>query len=160
MRSLIVFMALFTGAASADGECIAPGTCIPPNMAYSRVMRGPQPSQQWNVNGGFCGAFSIQQGALAHGAWISQDLVRKANGDQDWIEHNMHGDPVLGYEVVPTNVAFTAQQLKLTYDEWDWNATAPQAAAYKTWVKSHLVQGSPVVMFPICKGDSHGTTNP
>jgi hypothetical protein len=68
----------------------------------------------------------------------------------------MHGDPVLGYEVVPTNVAYTAQQLKLSFDEWDWNATAPQASAYKTWVKGHLVQGSPVVMFPICKGDSHG----
>ena len=97
----------------------------------------------------------MQQAGLAHGAWVSQDLVRKANADQEGIAHNMHGDPVLGYEVVPTNVAYTARQLKFSGDEWDYNATSPQAAAWKAWVKSHLVAGSPVVMMPMCKGDSH-----
>jgi hypothetical protein len=63
-------------------------------MPYQRVMRGPRPSLQWNINGGFCGAFSIQQSALAQGAWISQDLVRKANKDQG-IPHHMHGDEVV-----------------------------------------------------------------
>ena len=29
---------------------------------------GPKPGQQWNENGGFCGAWSVQQCALAHGA--------------------------------------------------------------------------------------------
>ena len=79
MRTLLVVvpLALFATGVVADGECIAPGTCTPPDLPYSRVMRGPQPSQQWNINGGFCGAFSIQQAALAHGAWISQDLVRR-----------------------------------------------------------------------------------
>ena len=77
-----------------------------------------QPGQQWNINGGFCGAYSIQQSALNFGAWISQDLVRKANREQPG-PYTMHGNKVEGYEVVPTNIAFTAEHLGLIYDEWD-----------------------------------------
>jgi hypothetical protein len=65
-------------------------------------------SWEQNINGGFCGAFSLQQAALAHGAWISQDLVRKANADQDGIAHNMHGDPVEGYGSIPQNLDCTS----------------------------------------------------
>ena len=102
-----------------DG-CVAPGTCVPPAGAkYSRVIVGPKPGQQWNENGGFCGAWSVQQCALAHGAWISQDLVRKANAASP-PPHTMHGDADEGYEVMPSNVAFTARALKLAYDEWDY----------------------------------------
>uniref|UniRef100_A0A7S2F8Z7 Uncharacterized protein n=1 Tax=Octactis speculum TaxID=3111310 RepID=A0A7S2F8Z7_9STRA len=92
--------------------------------------------------------------ALAFGAWISQDLVRKANRNQS-IPHYMHGDPDLGYEVVPTNIAYTAEMLKLAYDEWDYSEPSPQAAAWKKWTKGHLVKGQPVVMMPLCQGDSH-----
>ena len=49
----------------------------------------------------------------AFGAWISQDLVRKANKDQTGIPQHMHGDTTVGWEVVPINVAYTAKQLKL-----------------------------------------------
>lgn len=72
--------------------------------------------QYRNINGGFCGAFSIQQSTLAFGGWISQDLIRKANKDQPGPKF-MHGDDELGYEVVPSNVAYTAQHLRLAYDE-------------------------------------------
>ena len=75
---------------------------------------GIVPGQQWNSNGGFCGAFSTQHAALSVGAWISQDLVRKANRDQPG-EHNMHGDTTVGYEVVPINAEYTATKLKLTH---------------------------------------------
>eukprot|EP00729_Bicosta_minor_P021658 gene21658-23824_t len=51
-------------------SCVSPGRCVPPGTQYSR---------QWNIAGGFCGALSVQAGALAQGAWISEDLVRKAN---------------------------------------------------------------------------------
>ena len=61
-----------------SGGCIYPGTCIPPPAKYARVSP-VTPRQQWNIAGGFCGSLSVQTGALAHGAWISQDLVRKAN---------------------------------------------------------------------------------
>ena len=105
-----------------------------------------------NINGGFCGAFSTQHAALAFGAWISQDLVRKGNKDSPG-PHNMHGDSTLGYEVVPSNVAATAEGLKLTYDEWDYNSPKPQADAFKKWLKKHLAAGEPIVWFPMCKGD-------
>lgn len=55
--------------------CIKPGTCTPPVTPYSAVARGPQPGLQWDFSGGFCGSFSVQQGALSQGAWISQDKV-------------------------------------------------------------------------------------
>lgn len=132
-----------------QGGCIAPGTCTPPPATYTKVL-DVKPRQQWNTNGGFCGAMSIQTGALAVGAWISQDLVRKANTHGEG-----HGTPELGYEVLPSNVGETHANLKLDFDEWDYMQPKPQAAAFKVWIKSHLVQGHPIVWFPICKGDSH-----
>eukprot|EP00322_Chrysochromulina_rotalis_P027487 CAMPEP_0115830236 /NCGR_PEP_ID=MMETSP0287-20121206/1515_1 /TAXON_ID=412157 /ORGANISM="Chrysochromulina rotalis, Strain UIO044" /LENGTH=568 /DNA_ID=CAMNT_0003283537 /DNA_START=154 /DNA_END=1860 /DNA_ORIENTATION=- len=88
------------------------------------------------------------------GAWISQDLVRKANKDSPG-PHHMHGNSVEGYEVMPSNVGATAEALKLTFEEWDYLQPKPQAAAYKKWLKRQLVRGHPIVWFPICKGDSH-----
>jgi len=148
---------LSTGLHELGGEpglsgCVAPGTCVAPNTKYSRVVPGPVPGLQWNINGGFCGAFSVQHAALSAGAWISQDLVRKANRNGPG-PHHMHGDETLGYEVVPVNVAATAEGLKLRYSEWDYNQPAPQAAAYKRWLKAQLTAGHPVVWFPMCKGD-------
>jgi len=140
---------------TANGKCVSPGICTAPSTKYSRVAGGPKPGQQWNINGGFCGAWSTQQASLGHGAWISQDLVRKANSKQQ-IAHGQHGDTTEGYEVLPNNVAFTAENLRLTYDEWDYTQPAPQAQAYKKFLKKHLVKGHPVVWFPLCKGD--GTT--
>jgi hypothetical protein len=71
------------GGVRVRAGCVPPGQCTPPSTAYSLVIPGPQPGQQWNTAGGFCGAFSVQHAALAFGAWISQDLVRKANRDQN-----------------------------------------------------------------------------
>ena len=141
---------------SAGGSCVAPGTCTPPTDAkYHAQAVGPAPGNQWNINGGFCGAWSTQQNALSVGAWISQDLVRKANRAQTGIAHNMHGDTKLGYEVMPSNVAYTAASLKLSYEEWDYMQPAPQAKAFKVWLKKHLSKGRAIVWFPLCKGDSH-----
>ena len=137
------------------GPCVAPGICTPPKTKYSRVVPGITPGQQWNIAGGFCGAFSVQHGALGRaGAWISQDLVRKSNRDQPG-EHHMHGDGTVGYEVMPSNVAYTANALRLLYDEFDYTQPSPQAPAYKKWLKSHLAQGNPIAWFPMCQGDSH-----
>ena len=147
---LLAALSLAAGAAA----CVYPGTCTPPVAAFSRVIPGPQPGVQWETSGGFCGAFSTQHAALAFGAWISQDLVRKANRLQPG-PHFMHGDSTVGYEVMPSNVAYTAHALRLRYVEWDPLQPTPQAPAYKRWLKAHLAQGHPIVWFPICKGDPH-----
>ena len=142
--------------ASAHGAgstaCVAPGTCTPPDAQHSAIAIGPKPGLQWDLSGGFCGAFSTQQvsttpypphnlisgdvservrlqSALAAGAWISQDLVRMANIDQPG-PHAMHGnnhplncstDPLgCGWEVMPSNVKYTADHLKLASDEFDY----------------------------------------
>ena len=67
----------------------------------------------------------------------------------------MHGDTTVGWEVMPSNVAYTAAALRLRYQEWDYSQPSPQAPAYKRWLKRSLTQGFPVVFFPLCKGDSH-----
>lgn len=131
------------------GECIYPGTCVAPEASHTKVLP-IKPRQQWNINGGFCGAMSLQVAAMGFGAWISQDLVRKANTHGEG-----HGDAREGYEVLPSNVYETARGLKLTADEWNYNSTKPQIKAFKSWMKSHLMKLEPIVWFPICKGDSH-----
>lgn len=135
-------------------RCVPPGQCTPPSTAYAKVINGPVPGQQWNINGGFCGAFSTQHAALGVGAWVSQDLVRKANRLQPG-PHFMHGDKNLGFEVMPSNVAATARGLRLAYDEWDYTQPSPQAPAFKRWLKAHLAKGHAIVWFPMCKGDPH-----
>ena len=147
-------LSLLALCVSSATACVFPGVCTPPNTAFSRVMPGPQPGQQWNIEGGFCGAFSTQHAALAFGAYISQDAVRKSNRNQPG-PHNQHGDRTVGFEVMPNNVAYTAAALRLSFSEWDYTQPAPQAPAYKKWLKRHLAQGHPIVWFPICKGDSH-----
>jgi hypothetical protein len=67
----------------------------------------------------------------------------------------MHGDDQLGFEVMPSNVAYTARALRLTYEEFDYGQQTPQAASYKRWLKSQLARGHPVVFFPMCAGDGH-----
>ena len=138
----------------ACAACVYPGNCTEPKTLYKRVATGPTPGQQWNIAGGFCGAFSLQHAALAHGVWVSQDLVRKANKDQPG-PHHMHGDTTVGFEVMPSNVAYTAAHLRLNFVEWDYNLPAPQAPAYKKWLKKNLASGHTIVWFPICKGDPH-----
>lgn len=138
-----------------DGTCVPPGICTPPSTKYSRVMTGPKPGQQWNINGGFCGAFSIQQASLAKGAWLSQDKVRKANRNGGAEPHGEHGDTTSGFEVLPINVGYTAKMLRLTYDEFNYSLPKPQAQAFKQFLKKNLVHGNALVWFPMCKGDSH-----
>ena len=148
----------------AGNHCKSPGVCAPPLAQHSAVAVGPSPGMQWNLAGGFCGAFSVQQAALSAGAWISQDLIRKANIAQPGV-HNMHGssNPVncsahklgCGWEVMPSNVKWTADHLLLASDEFDYTQPSPQAAAWKQWAKSHLVKQHAIAFFPMCAGDSH-----
>lgn len=136
-------------AVRQSGSCVQPGRCTLPAAKFSRVLE-VQPRRQWLSGGGYCGELSIQTGALTKGAWLSQDLIRKAASHGEG-----HGHPGGGYEVLPTNVKEATQNLDLRVDEWDFRAPKPQAPAFKRWLKSHLAQGHPIVWFPIMKGEKH-----
>merc|ERR1719265_921345 len=86
------------------------------------------------------------------GAWVSEDLIRKANIGAPCHGHHLPGE---GCEVGPENYADTAKGLRLKADVWDYTQPKPQAKAFKRWIKQHLVKGQPVMWAPICKGDSH-----
>eukprot|EP00037_Helgoeca_nana_P015251 m.142598 g.142598 ORF g.142598 m.142598 type:complete len:369 (-) comp22933_c0_seq1:61-1167(-) len=142
----LVMATMGMAVANAD-PCVEPGICVAPQTKYSVVLP-VTPRQQWNIEGGFCGAMSVQTAHLAFGAWISQDLVRKAN------THGVgHCEPGNGCELEPTNIGQTAQNLKLDYDVFDHSQPKPQAAAYKSWMKAHLVKGHPVVWLVMTKGE-------
>jgi len=152
----VIFVSLSAGVAglhewnsTSQNGCVYPGTCSQPAAKFTKVL-DLAPRQQWNTDGGFCGALSIQQAALGVGAWISQDLVRKANTHGEG-----HGNEQEGYEVLPSNVQETVTNLKLVGEEWDYSQSKPQAQAFKSFIKRNLVKGYPIVWFPLCKGDSH-----
>ena len=157
MHPLLVLLTTLTTVcvttASADSKCVYPGTCQPPAGAqYSKVLP-TSPRDQWMDSGGFCGAVSIQTIALAHGSWISQDLIRKAAGPGGG-----HGDATEGYEILHTNINGALTSLGVSYDAFDYeNTPVPQSVRYVPWMKSHLAMGHGVVWFVMCKGDGHDT---
>lgn len=128
---------------------MSPGRCTAPTSKYSRVL-DVKPRLQWRSGGGYCGELSLQTSALNFGAWISQSVARRAASRGEG-----HGDPSGGYEILPSNVAESARNLGLLFDEWDHAQPKPQSEAFKRWLKAHLVQGHPIVWFPILQGDSH-----
>jgi hypothetical protein len=129
--------------------CCAPGVCDEPAAKFKNVLT-IKPRQQWNIEGGFCGSISVQVLLMGHGAWVSEDLIRKANiGAQKCFGHNETKD---GCEVGPENYAETANGLRLKYDVWDYTQPKPQAKAFKAWLKSNLVRGGTVMWAPMEKG--------
>jgi hypothetical protein len=52
---------------------------------------------------------------MTYGAYISQDLIRK----QTPYGGGGHGDPTLGYEVLPGNISAALTNLKLAHDLFD-----------------------------------------
>jgi hypothetical protein len=46
-RRTLLVLGVSASLVAADDLCVAPGTCVPPISTYSRVPRGPVPSQQW-----------------------------------------------------------------------------------------------------------------
>lgn len=107
---------------------------------------------------------------MVHGSWVSEDLVRKANIGAPCFGHGngpnstvcaskVDGDCVSsrpwGCEVGPENYAATCKGLRLDCDVWDYTRAVPQAAAFKAWMKAHLVEGTPVVWVPMLKGASN-----
>ena len=150
MRAICLVAAVVAAlAAGADDRCCYPGVCIEPPSQFKEVFP-IKPRTQWNSNGGFCGSLSIQVMLLAHGAWVSQDLIRKANIGAECFGH---GDDQLGCEVGPENYKETAKGLRLQYDVWNYSQPKPQASAFKAWVKAHLAHRSPVMWAPMEQGE-------
>lgn len=130
--------------------CCTPGLCHEPQAEFKNVLP-IKPRQQWNIEGGFCGSISIQTLLMGHGAWVSEDLVRKANigpNTKCWGHHEPHN----GCEVGPENYAVTAAGLRLKYDVWNYSQPQPQSKAFKAWIKSHLVKSAWVMWAPMEKG--------
>jgi len=154
LRTRLLFICMFAmvssaGSASCNPACCSPGICKEPVAKYKRILT-MKPRQQWNIEGGFCGAISVQVLLLAHGAWVSEDLIRKANIGAQCYGHNETNE---GCEVGPENYADTAKGLRLKYDVWDYlGQPKPQAKAFKSWIKSHLSRGAPVMWAPMEKG--------
>ena len=142
-----VYLILTTGT-RAETECVAPGTCTPPSgYAYSRV-QAVAPRHQWEVNGGYCGAMSIQAIAMSMGIWMSQATIRQAAPPGGG-----HGDPVNGYELLHTNMGAALDTLGFTYDEFN-EVTSEN---YLPWMKRNLAKGAPVIWYIMCKGDGHNS---
>jgi len=98
-----------------------------------------------------CGSLSLQVMLMGHGAWVSEDLVRKANIGAKCAGHGASAD---GCEVGPENYAETAEGLRLRYDVWDFlGQPQPQAKAFKAWMKSHLAKREPVMWAPMEQGE-------
>jgi hypothetical protein len=113
---------------------------------------------------------------MTHGAWVSEDLVRKANIHAPCFGHGNGPNSTVcpaetsdadcisaapdGCEVGPENYAQTCAGLHLDCDVWDYSKPKPQAAAYKAWLKSHLAKGVPVVWVPMLKGASNTPYGP
>lgn len=156
LLALLSSLPAFAPPLPAEGPCVAPGVCEAPPAKFTSLLP-IRPRQQWNVEGGFCGSLSVQVMMMGYGAYVSEDLVRKANIGAPCFGH---GDDQHGCEVGPENYNATAHGLRLRYDVWDYSQPAPQADAFKAWVKQHLRQGEPVMWAPICKGDSHTPYGP
>jgi len=150
MNSTLLVLSAFHLTSAEQGRCCYPGVCDEPASPFKEVYT-IKPRQQWNSAGGFCGSLSIQVMMMGHGAWVSEDLIRKANiGAQCF----GHGDDTDGCEVGPENYAETAEGLRLRYDVWDYVAQPqPQAKAFKAWIKSHLVKREPVMWAPMEQGE-------
>jgi hypothetical protein len=153
----------------ATGSCAPPSVCEQPLASFVRV-QWEHPRVQWNINGGFCGSFSLQTLMMTHGAWLSEDLVRKANIGAPCFGHGNGPNSTIcqsakdidcissapeGCEVGPENYAQTCKGLRLDCDIWDYTQPKPQTTAYKAWLKSHLVKGTPIVWVPMLKGASN-----
>jgi len=104
-------------------------------MKYERII-DVQPGFQWMNAGGYCGAWSIQRGAMAKGAYISEQQVRD------------HTSPGGGHdnEILSTNIDEAFRNLKLSAEGFDSALEPlPQMPAYFKWLKRHLANGDPVL---------------
>lgn len=103
------------------------------NSSISKDVRLDIPPRiQWNNNGGYCGASSIQQVALYYGTYVSQDICRQVIGNEEILlgvnEHNV------------------LEALSLEYIRWQSIQFFPQNKRFIKWMKYHLNNNNPVLL--------------
>jgi hypothetical protein len=122
--------------------CFSPYCKPPTGMKYKRL-ENVSPRIQWMDAGGYCGSLAIQDVTLGKGVWISQQQVRdhtRAGGGHD-------------NEILATNIELALRNLKLKYDAFDYkHLPTPQADAYRTFIKKHLVQGNGIAWMIMLQG--------
>ena len=117
------------GSAPSDGSSGGSGLGSGSGSGPSAQLDIP-PRQQWENDSGYCGETSIQAIGLYYGAWISQQVARRAAG----------GELLIG-----VNDESALRALHLAHTTWDSDAPSPQFESFVAWVKSHLEQRVPVV---------------
>lgn len=91
-----------------------------------------KPRIQWDNDGGYCGSSTIQQIALNYGTYISQDLCRKAIGNEEIL---------LGI-----NAYKVLEELSFEYDNWNPINFIPQSKKYTQWIKENIKKNYPVMI--------------
>ena len=80
---------------------------------------------------GYCGECSIQSVGLYYGNYISQELVRYSDGNEELL--------------IGVNDEKAAKTLQYVYEEWDYNKKTPQDKSFKSWLKEQLDNNYPVI---------------
>ncbi|MCE7992511.1 MAG: hypothetical protein HEP71_11040 [Roseivirga sp.] len=110
------------------------------------VYENPIPPRfQWNHNGGYCGETSFIASGLYYGQYLSQYDVRSIASDGK--KQNEKGaDGVYGDQLLlGVNDTYSAQQLRLAYDEWP-RKDLKDTKAFMQWIKEHALNGHPVII--------------
>jgi len=112
------------------------------SLAEASVLLDIPPRKQWENRNGYCGACSIQQVALYHGAYVSQ-AVSRAIIDPDQDEEVLVG----------VNMAEVLNSLSFEFECWQYDAQpTPQYRDYLVWIAQHLEDRHPVIITCYIKG--------
>ena len=109
-----------------------------------------QPGTQWMDAGGYCGSWATQRAVLAHGAWLSQQVVRD------------HTEGCGGHdeEILSCNIDEAWTNLKIDYNRFDFETEPlPQTQAYFKWLKAQLAAGHTVAWMLMWSGQEYPIYN-
>jgi len=82
----------------------------------------------WTEGNGYCGETSLQSAGIYNGNYISSELVRYADGNEELL--------------IGINDVKAAKALHFEHEAWDFeSAKNPQEAGFKKWMKNHLDNG-------------------
>lgn len=108
------------------------------SVSFADVHSNPVPSRlQWMNNSGYCGEVCLISAGLYYGQYLSQYDVRALVTPT--------GDQVSGQLLIGVNDVLAAQQLHLTYEEWDTSAEE-NTEQFLVWIKEKVVNGNPVAI--------------
>ena len=92
---------------------------------------------QWENGHGYCGETSVQSIGLYYGAWLSQDLVRKAGDGEFLLDVND--------ETVLRKLHFNFETWREKKAELQKNKESIYYDDFMVWMKQNIVHGYPVI---------------